>query len=233
MATQVTKILQAAIDSSTANDGGASPIANNIPELIGVLDRKVKQVYALVALPGSRGGSAEGDFFKTTWTVTIGTPSTSLVALPAAPVIAFIQAITDTSGNWVSVVSYRDLLDGLAEFAPAVVILDQKLRSCARFGDPVSGDVLTILGNYLPATLTSLTDYIGATAAADPATTSWPTQAGDPFLVSFLGLYLAMKDGTRDPSEIQHYQTEMQTSASILADLLGVNAAALVTTSDE
>lgn len=234
MATLVSTIIQAAIDSSTANDNGASPVANNTTELVGVLDRKVKQIYSLVALPAEKGGAAAGDFFRTTWEVTMdATSAATLVALPTSPIIAFIQAITDVAGNTVAVVPYQDFIEGLAEWAPAVVVLDRKIRSCAREGDPVEEDVLTIFGNYLPATLTGLNDYIGATTAGDDDTTTWPGEAGDPFLVAFLGLYLAMKDGTRDASEIQSYQAEMQSSASILADLLGVNAASLVNLSDK
>lgn len=234
MATQAVTILQAAIDSSTANDGGASPVANNTPELLGVLDRKVKQIYSLVALPEVKGGAAAGDFFKTTWTVAMdATSAATFVALPGSPVIAFIHSIVDEAGNPVAIVPYRDFIEGLAEWAPAVAILDRKIRSLAREGDPVEADTLTVFGNYLPATLTSINDYIGATTAADATTTTWPSEAGDPFLVAFMGLYLAMKDGTRDLSEIQHYQQDMEAAALVLSDLLGINASALVNLSDK
>src|SRR4051812_2740426 len=98
MATPASVIIQAAIDSSTANDSGASPIANNSTEMLGVLDRKIKQVYTLVALPRDKGGTSEGDFFKTTWTITVGALGV-LVDLPANPNIAFIDLVQDTAGN--------------------------------------------------------------------------------------------------------------------------------------
>jgi hypothetical protein len=138
MATPASVIIQAAIDSSTANDGGASPIANNSTEmLLGVLDRKIKQVYTLVALPRDKGGTSEGDFFKTTWTITVGDPGV-LVDLPANPNIAFIDLVQDTAGNNVSIVPYRDVVDGIAEYPPAVILLDKQMRSCQRDGDPVA-----------------------------------------------------------------------------------------------
>jgi hypothetical protein len=232
MATPASVIIQAAIDSSTANDGGASPIASNSTEMLGVLDRKIKQVYTLVALPRDKGGTSEGDFFKTTWTITVGDPGV-LVDLPANPNIAFIDLVQDTAGNNVSIVPYRDVVDGIAEYPPAVILLDKQMRSCQRDGDPVAGDVLTIFGSYLPGTLATVNDFIGAITPGDANTSTWPSEAGDPFLVAYLGLYFAMKDGTRDGSEVQNYRDDMTSSAQTLADLLGVNASALVTTSDK
>lgn len=234
MATTVAQILNAAISTSTANDGGQSPIANDSAELIAVLDRKIKQIYSLVALPSSKGGSASGDYFKTTWTVNVGTPNTTLTALPASPEIITIDDIVITSsGIWVAVVPYSDFLQGLAEFAPAIVILDRKFRSVARVGDPAAGVGLTIFGSYLPGTLTLTTDFVGATTPATSSTSAWPSHVGDPFLVAYMGLYFALKDGTRDASEIQAYQNDMLAAAQTLSDLLGINTASLVATQDE
>lgn len=229
MATTAQDILTAAIATSLANDGGTSPLANNNPELIAVLSRKVRQIYGQMALPNDQGGSNLGDFFKTTWAITVATPSTNLVALPSSPEIAYIDFILNAGGNSVSVVPAYDLLvNGTAEVPPAVLFYDRKLRSCGRTGDPNAGDVLTIYGSYLPAILSQVSDFIGATTLSDATTTTWPSDLGDPYLVAWLGLYLAMKDATRGQDEVQNYVASLSEAAQLLAARLGLDATTLV-----
>ena len=77
MATQASTILTAAINLSLANDGGTSPLANNTTELLGVLSRTVRHVYAQAGLPPSGGGGGYTNYFTRTTTLTLGTPNTT------------------------------------------------------------------------------------------------------------------------------------------------------------
>lgn len=225
MATQVADIITPAIRTSTANDGGQTDLANNPAELVAVISRVVRKVYAIAGLPPLEGGGGYSNFFTRTSTVTLGTPNTTYVSLGTAPEFVFLQNIVDNGGTKVSVVTLRDLRDSIAELPPAVVVADGKIRSAGRTGDPSAGAVLTFDGSYLPAILTATTDYIGATTANDATTTAWPGDVGDPYLVNQLALYLAQKDGARDPSEIQGYLTNLQELSQALAQRIGANVA--------
>lgn len=226
--TQYTDLLTAAIRSSTANDGGQTDLANNTSELVAVLSRVVRKVYAVAGMPPSEGGAAYGNYFTRSSTVTLGTPNTTYVSLGTTPEFIYLQNIVDNAGTKVSVVPLRDLRDGIAELPPCVVFADNKVRSAGRTGDPAAGAVLTFDGSYLPAIATLDTDYVGATTANDSTTTAWVggiAAAGDPYLIAQLGLYLAQKDGARDTAEIQGYLDQLKEYGGVLANLIGANAA--------
>lgn len=227
MATIVQQILDAAIASSLANDQGRTLLANNTSELVNVVSRTVRSVYAAAALPPSDGGEGYGNFFTRTSTVTLATPSTDYVALPSSPEFRYFQNFVDNVGTPVAVVTLRDLRDGVAEYPPAVVIADGKIRSAGRLtdGDPASGAVLTFDGSYLPPVLTSTSDYIGATTLNDASTSAWPDDVGNPYLIAVLARYLALKDGARDPQEIAGYEQDMQVAAQRLAQVVGATVA--------
>lgn len=225
MATTAADIITPAIRSSSANDGGQTDLANNTGELVAVLSRVVRKVYAIAGLPPLEGGGGYSNFFTRTSTVTIGAPNTTYVSLGTTPEFVFLQNIVDNTGTKVSVVTLRDLRDQIAELPPAVVIADGKIRSAGRTGDPSAGAVLTFDGSYLPAILTLSSDYIGATTPADATTTAWPGDVGDPFLIAQLGWYLAQKDGARDSEELQGYQAQIQEYGQALAQRIGANVA--------
>lgn len=226
-ATTVQNIFDAAIASSLANDQGRTILANNTAELVGVVSRTVRMVYAAAALPPTDGGEGYGNFFTRSSTVTLASPSTDYVALPSTPEFRFFQNFVDNVGTPVAVVTLRDLRDGVAEYPPAVVIADGKIRSAGRLsdGDPAAGAVLTFDGSYLPPVLTSASDYIGATTPADSSTSAWPDDVGNPFLIAVLGRYLALKDGARDPQEIAAYDQAIAESATRLAQVVGATVA--------
>jgi hypothetical protein len=221
MATQVSTILTAAIASSLANDGGRSELASDTTELIAVVDRKIRQIYAYAGMPKEYGGMGAGDYFAAASAVVLGA---SPVALPAA---AFRHSFVNALGVRVAVVSQADLEDQVAEMPPAVLIRQDKVLTAGRTGDPLSGDTLTVRYTPLPGPLALLTDYIGATTPADAATTVWPAWVGDPFLIDWLARYLALKAGDRDPAEMQALEQDLQSDAALLGQLIGVEATRL------
>lgn len=227
MSTTYQTLLTAALNRSLANDAGGTALANNPAELVAVLSRTVRQVYTLSGLPPDAGGVALGQYFVRTLTVTLGTPSTTFVALPTAPELLYIFAITDAGGTKVSRASLRDLRDGLAETPPAVIVQDQTIRSCGRLGDPTAGAVLTLDGSYLPAEATLATDYVGATTPATASTSHWPSHVGDAYLIATLARYLVIKDTTRDPTELQALDAEIGEASKLLGQVLGVAPAKL------
>lgn len=228
MATTVQDILTPAIASSLSNNQGNSPLANAPSELVAVVSRTVRQVYAQAGLPPSGGGGGYGNYFTRTTTLTLGSPATTPVALPANPTYAYIPTFTDAGGTVVAVVTLKDLRDHVAEYPPAVVVADNHVYSAGRTGDPTAGAVLTLDGSYLPADLQATTDYIGATILNDPTTTAWPSHVGDPFLIADLALYLAQKDGARDAQEIGLLTQQRTDALARLGQVIGL-AQALTT----
>jgi len=210
-----------AIASSVANDQGTSELANNPDELLGVLSRRIRQVYTMAAMPKGLGGMGKGYYFATSQTVVV---ASSPVALAEA---AFRHSVTKNGGR-VAVVSQQDLDDARAEMPPAVVIEGNKLRTAGRTHDPVAGDQLLIRYTPLPLVLTSTADYVGALVAGDPTSTVWPGWVGDPYLVAWLSRYLAIKAGDRDPQELQAVETDLKAAADLFSATVGVDAARLV-----
>lgn len=225
MATTVQDILDQAIACSLANDQGRTLLANNTAELVAVVNRDVRAVYAASALPPTEGGTGYGNFFTTTGTVTLGTPATNYVALPSNPSFCYFQSFVNNVGKVVKVVTLRDLRDQTAEYPPCVVVANNQIKSAGRLGDPESGAVLTFDGSYLPPDLTATSDYIGALTPSAPTTTAWPAYVGDLYLINKLALYLAQKDGARDQLEIVGYQQAIQKAASDLAQVVGATVA--------
>lgn len=225
MATTGADIIAAALPTALANDLGRTSLANNTQELLGVISRDLRSIYYAAALPPDDGGDGYGNYFTRTATLTLGTPATTPVALPSSPEFCYYQNFVDNVGAVVNVVTLRDLRDSVADYPPAVVIADNKIRSAGRTGDPQSGAVLTFDGSYLPPALTLDTDYLGATTPTDATTTSWPSGAGDPYLINRLALYLAQKDGARDEAEIQGYLRLIEEAAQKLAKVVGATVA--------
>lgn len=226
MATTAAQIIEPAIASSLANDRGVSDLANDTEELLNVLNRKLGQIYALAGMPKWAGGVGKGDFFATSTPVTI---AAAPVDLPAA---AFRHIFTTATGGRVAVISRADLVDGVAELPPAVLIEQQKVSSPLRAGDPAIGETLTVHYTPLPGALTADSHFIGATLPADEATTRWPSWVGDPFLVAYLAYYLALKAGDRDAGELEALRAELNEAAQLLASVVELDATRLVQTHD-
>lgn len=222
MATTAGTLITAAIDSSLANDQGITDLANDTTELLDVLNRKIRQIYTLAGMPKWAGGMGKGDYFATSAPVTLGAAP---VALPAA---AFRHIFTTTAGVRVATISRADLVDGVAEMPPAVLIEQQKILSAGRPGDPVNGETLTVYFTPIPALLTAASHYVGASTPSDASTSQWPDWVGDPFLVAWLARYLAFKAADRDPGELAAIQQDLVEAAIVLGSLIEVDATRLV-----
>lgn len=217
MTTTAQQIIDAALAKNLANDAGTTDLASNTTELLAVISRAVQQVYALAAVPQQDGGTGRTGYFTRSTTVTVGTPNTTFVALPAA---AYVPTFTDSLGRVVATVTMEELREGRAEYPPAIVIRDGKFASAARTGDPSAGSTLTVDYAYLPAVLTAATNYIGATTLTDSTTSNWPSFVGDEFLICDLALYLAIKDGMRDPQEIEALKGQRSAALDSLGRVL-------------
>lgn len=230
MSTTVKTILDAAIASSLANDQGESELTENTSELVGVLSRFVRSIFTLAGMPSEENGWGRGGFFIRTASVVLATPSSTPVAFPAGgtPEFVYLISILDAGGNRVALVSDAEVDQEMAEFPPAVIIADNKIRSAARTGDPAASAQLTLRGTYLPAELTLTTHIIGATSPTDASTTAWPGYVGDQYLIDAMRLYLAIKDGARDTEEIQSIKEDLAAGADALGRVLRVNKASLV-----
>jgi hypothetical protein len=222
MATTAQDIIDAAIASSLANDAGRSELSDNVAELLGVLNRRLRLIYALSGMPKATGGAGTGDYFAVTAPLTLAaTP----VDLPAA---AFRHLFTRASdGRRVTVIARAHLEDGVAELPPALLVERNTAIGAGRAGDPLAGDVLNVYYTPLPDLLRAITDFIGATIRTDATTTAWPAQVGDPYLVTWLALYLARKAGDRDPAELSSLTSELTEASGIFGALVGVDAARL------
>jgi hypothetical protein len=223
MSTQAQTIIDGAVKTSLANDAASSDLSSDTAELLNVLNRKLQQLYVLAGTPSDDGGMGQGDFFAASTLVAV---AASPVALPVA---AFRHIISDSSGVRVATVTRADLVDGVAEMPPAVLIEQQKLLSAGRPGDPVIGALLTVRYTPVPGLMTSSGHYIGAVTPSDASTTAWPDAAGNPFLVTWLALYLARKAGDRDPEELASLKDELLEAVAILAKHIGIEATVLTT----
>lgn len=221
--TTAQQIIDAAIASSLANDGGRSELSNNLVELLNVLNRRIQSFYVLAGTPSEQGGAGRGDYFATEANVIL---RTGFVALPAAAFRhSFVRA---TDGVAVAVVPQIDLDIGRAEMPPAVVYQRDKVKSAGRAGDPAVGESLTVRYTPLPALLTDGAHFIGATTATDATTSAWPEAVGNPYLVAWLCRYLALKAGDRDPAELQAINDDLQEAAQQLAVVVGIEATTLI-----
>ena len=225
--TTAQSILDAAVAMSLANDQGQTTLANNTSEALGVLNRQIRVVYTLAALPPSAGGSnRHGAMFTTQVPVTLGTPASTRVAFPSSPEIIRVLGISDAGDDVVAMVTVADVGQGVAEVPPAVIVENRTIRSAGRTGDPTAGAVLTLDVSYAPALLTSTAHYLGATTPTDATTSAWPA-AGDSYLAHWLALYYCVKDGTRDAAEQQSLEQKLGMDAQVLAGIIGVSAAKL------
>jgi len=216
-------ILDAAIASSLANDAARSELASNSVELLNVLNRKIRQVYTLAATPKADGGlSRSADLF-------LDRVATTLDGTTVLAEHAFRPTVFRTSDLVrVAVVPRADIRDGIAELPPAVHLEGNILKSTGRAGDPGTGAGLTVEFVALPVNMAVGTETIGATTAGDPTTSRWPSAVGDPFLISWLARYLALKAGDREAQEFGGIEADLAENANQLATYLGIDGTRLI-----
>jgi len=224
MGTQAGEILDAAIASSLLFDDAETAVAEDATELLKVLNRILTSIYTLAGRPPFAGGRAFGEALGVTADVTLTVTGVSIAITPA---IASLYLITDANGVEVVVVPRIDVVRGLAELGPAVVIEGRLLTSAGRVGDPVTDDVLTLWYTPIPGPLSVAEHYIGATSPGDDSTTLWP-EIGNPFLIAALIAYLLGKTEEADPAMMQRNQAELARAAQDLGEYLRLDGTRLL-----
>lgn len=193
MATAQT-FLEAAYLRSAANDPGK--LAQDA-ELIGHVNRVFQRFFALFA-------KARPDEAASTGTLLLaGNPA--FVAL-AADLIAMVSVKTAT-GLQVHLIPASEK-QRLWHIAPCVYRIGNTIFSRALGGDPLAGDVLTVVQLDAPATLNAL---------GSPVDVRFPTRHHQ-LCIDSLALYLDTKDDGRSTEEhakiVAEYQTALSTFAS-------------------
>jgi hypothetical protein len=198
MSTQVQTIIDGAYNRATDNDPGK--LAQD-GELIAHLSRVYERAWPLVA-------RARPDEFNTQSSATLtGVPPR--LSLPL-DLIALLGVYT-AGGNpvWVSATTDRTRLWNLA---PSMYRQGLTLVSRNLTGDPLAGDLLTLVILDAPAPLVYLTDTLDA---------RWPVRHVQ-LLVDVLAVYLSVKDAGRDAGDRAAIGAELQQSVAAFAAEYGL-----------
>lgn len=173
------QIIEAAYSRSTFNDPGK--IATD-KELIGVIDRYMRRLYAEVA-------KANPDYFGDSLAVTgVGGAWTR----PATAEV--ITEVRNATGGEVNITPFKDRE---AEVAPRIYRFGQTYRTVGLTGDPAVTDVLTF---YFSKKHPNLNVDLAADNAANELDETFPEQFFD-LPVIRVGRYLARKDGRGDEEQ--------------------------------
>lgn len=188
MATTAKDLIEAAWGRSTAND----PISlATRKELIGALQRKLKQVYSLAI--------RRNPFYFAKSSNVVGAASKYAVPTDAEAVIA----IEDATGGRVHIVPF---FDKKGEQPPRVYRLGRDYISVGEASDPGAADTLTFVYGYLHADLDPEAAWDDA---ANTLEADWPEQFNDIMVVD-LAQYLAIKDGVRgDLNALAHEEEKI------------------------
>lgn len=199
----VQALLEAAYAGSTANDAGK--LAKDA-ELIGVLNRRYQQLWALMA-------AHNGDAMAV---------SAALAALAGNPPSAVLP--TDTidilrvqtaAGARVNLIPIAEK-DRAWHLAPAVYRQGASLVSRNGAGDPIATDVLTIYHCDAPVALAAL-----ATVLDSRFPVRW-----EQILITELQLYLAAKDEARRPEELKMLANDFDGQMALFNAVYQVTGAA-------
>ena len=196
MATTCKDIIEAAYARSSFND--PDKLATNA-ELIGVIDRRMKQLYSIVA-------DHNPLYFGATQTV-VGSSGTW--ARPADAELVF--RIETQAGEEVHIVPFEDRS---AEMPPRVYEFGQKYYSVGQSGDPQPTDQLKF---YYSKRHPSLDPTKPPSDAANTLDATWPEQFND-LVVLHVAKYLATKDGR--PEEVALLTQEEQLLMAVFIDHL-------------
>ena len=191
--TTVQTIVAGAYLRSTTFDAGKLALD---AELISHLNRVYQRVWPLIA-------RARPDQYSAETTLTLsGVPASA--TLPAS--ILDILETQDSDGTLVNVIPSGDR-QRRWNLAPCVYRIGTTLKSRNDTGDPVGGDILTMVYLDQPTTLDALTDELD---------TRWPVRH-DQLLVDYLATYLAVKDGGMKDGDRAALRSELQQDVAALA----------------
>jgi hypothetical protein len=196
MATTCRTLIEAAWNSSAANDPDTLATKS---ELIGVIDRRLKQLYIIAA-------RYNPFFFGTTSSVTGDGTKWARPTDAELVITAYGDGTAGGGGDAkltgtpeVSIVPFNDQD---SELSPKIYQLGRDYYSAGSASDPsasTDGDKIKFYYAKQPADLDPSLDWEHAT---NTLATDWPEQFND-LLVLHLAYYMALKDTVRDPNELQ------------------------------
>lgn len=201
--TTVQTIVEGAYLRSTTFDAGKLALD---AELVTHLNRVYQRVWPLIARARPDQYGAE-----TTLTLT-GTPASAM--LPAS--ILDLLEIQNDEGTIVNIIPVGDR-QRRWNVAPCVYRVGTTLKSRASTGDPVGGNVLTLVYLDQPTALTALADTLDA---------RWPVRH-DQLLVDYLATYLAVKDGGMKDADRAALKSELQQDVTALVYEYGLAPTAM------
>lgn len=197
------QLIEAAYNRSAVNDAGK--LAQDA-ELLLHLNRLYQRFYALFA----KARPDEAAVLSTP--ALLGNPA----AAPVPDDTIAIVSVHNAAGAQVHLVPAHTV-QRLWNMAPVMYRVGGQLYSRARGGDPLAGDVLTILLLDAPTALTALV------STTDPR---FPTRHHQ-LCIDALALYLDTKDAGRDPADHAKLIAEYQTALSTFATEYALPPAAL------
>jgi len=200
MATNCRDLIEAAYSRSTFND--PEKLATR-SELIGVIDRRMKQLYSVIARenPTYFGTVDEIDSTNGTW------------PRPSSPPAELVHRVEKSDGQQVHITSFEDRT---GEQPPAIYQYGQVYRTVGRTNDPINNDSLTFYYSKRHPDLDPEKPWDDQDNTLDPM---WPEQFND-LVVLHVARYLATKDGRSE--EIQVLAAEEQALMEVLFNHLRV-----------
>lgn len=193
MTTTASVILSAAYNRSSANDPGK--LAQD-EELLGHLDRVYQRTYALIA-------RARPDEMAAARSVVLtGSPAVFSIAPNTMDVIG----IRNATGYEINLVPATQVYRRWV-LAPAMSRVGLTVTSRNQAGDPLAGDVVTVLELPAPASITTLASTI------DP---NYPIRHVQ-LLIDYLACYLSVKDAGRDEGDRAALMGELRQDAAAFA----------------
>jgi hypothetical protein len=194
MATSSKTLIDAAFARSTFNDPGK--LAND-PELIAVIDRRVKQLYSLAS-------GINPTFFGDQDDVT-GVGGAFAIPTDAEMVLR----IEEADGTEVNIVPFEDRTNDLA---PRVYQFGSSYYTVGAAGDPGDTDTLTF---FFSKRHPDLNPTLAAAHATNNLDASWPQSFND-LIVLHLSKYLAVKDSRSE--EVPQLEKEETALLQVFVD---------------
>lgn len=178
MTTTMQQIVEAAYSRSTANDPGKLATDG---ELVAVANRIYHALFALAAV-----AAPERFTSRVALAPLAGNPASALLSTD----VIDVRRVQTGAGARVNVIPVEEVDRGW-HLAPCVYRQGGSLVSRGLTGDPVAGDVLTVVQLDAPTDLTTLASVVD---------TRFPTRHIELIIVE-LAMYLATKDTGRDAAE--------------------------------
>jgi hypothetical protein len=204
MITTMQMLVEGAYSRSTANDPGKLATDG---EMIGVLNRIYHTLFALAA-----AAAPEKFLSRAALPALAGAPASAVLSTD----VIDIRRVQNAAGGKVNVIPVEEIDRGW-HLAPAVYRQGGSLVTRAQVGDPVVGDVLTVLQLDAPADLVALASVVDA---------RFPTRHVELIIVEG-AMYLSTKDEGRDTAEFGKLKAYRDAQLEMFIKLSGLSMTAL------